>query len=91
MSTLEITSRIEEIRELENMKKEIEAELEALKDTIKSEMQSRNIDEYKTELFTVRYKEVTTSRFDSKAFKHDFADIYAEYCKPSTSMRFSIA
>ncbi len=91
MSTLEITNRIEEIKELENMKKEIEAELEALKDSIKSEMRNRNINEYKTELFTVRYREVTTSRFDSKAFKNDFADIYEEYCKPSTSMRFSIA
>ena len=35
------------------------------------------------------YREVISNRFDSTAFKKDFADIYSEYTKKSSSMRFT--
>lgn len=34
------------------------------------------------------YKEVTSSRLDSKALKADYADLYKRYSKPQTSRRF---
>lgn len=41
--------------------------------------------------YTVRYTTVTTSRFDSAAFKKTHAELYAQYTVPSTSKRFSIS
>ena len=34
------------------------------------------------------YKEVTSQRLDSKALKADYADLYKQYSKPSTTRRF---
>ena len=45
MSTIEITSKIESLRELEELIEEAQAEAEALRDEIKAEMLSRNTEE----------------------------------------------
>ena len=39
----------------------------------------------------VRFTSILSARFDTKAFKKDFADIYTMFCKQVPSKRFSIA
>ena len=41
--------------------------------------------------FKVRYKTIVTTRFDSKAFKAENAELYDRYTKESTSKRFTVA
>ena len=53
-------------------------------------MDSLGTDEYKTDLFTVRYKLVKSKRFDNKAFKSIHKDLYEAFSKESISKRFSI-
>lgn len=91
MSTVEITTKIESIKTLQTMIDELTAEMESVKDEIKREMDSQGIDEMTVSCFKVRYKEVTSSRFDSTAFKKTHADLYEQYTKQTTSKRFSIA
>ncbi|MBQ3161838.1 MAG: hypothetical protein IJC04_06895 [Oscillospiraceae bacterium] len=91
MSNIELTSKIENIKTLQTMIDELTAEMEAVKDEVKAEMNAKGVDEMTVSCFKVRYKEVKSSRFDSTAFKKTHADLYEQYCKTTFSKRFSIA
>lgn len=91
MSTSELTGKVENIKTLQTMIDELTAEMEAAKDEVKAEMTAQGVDELTVSCFKVRYKEVTSSRFDSTAFKQTHAELYSQYCKPTISRRFSIA
>ena len=91
MSTTEITTKIESIKTLQAMIDELTAEMESVKDEVKREMETQGVDEMTVSCFKVRYKAVTSSRFDSTAFKKTHADLYEQYTKQTTSKRFSIA
>lgn len=90
MSSVEIKAKIEELKELEGLIKEAEAEVEALRDEIKAEMQKQNKDEMMVGRYTVRWKNVQSQRFDSTAFKKVMPEVYNMYTRQTESMRFSI-
>ena len=91
MSTIEITSKIESLRELEELIEEAKAEAEALRDEIKAEMLSRNTEEMEAGQYIVRWTPVLTQRFDTTAFKKALPDLAKQFIKTSTTRRFSIA
>ena len=91
MSTIEITSKIEALKDLESLIEEAKAEAEALRDEIKSEMLNRNTEELEAGQYIVRWTSVLTQRFDTTAFKKVMPDVYKEYTKQVSSRRFSIA
>lgn len=68
-----------------------EAELEALKRTAIERMESRGIDELKSDEHKATYRIVVSNRFDSKAFKADHADLYELYKKSSSTKRFTFS
>lgn len=90
MGTIELNNKVMELKELEQYAEEIAAEIETLKDTIKRELETRGTDEMTVGVFKVRWKEYKSSRFDSKRFKAEHADLYEEYKKESTAKRFTI-
>ena len=91
MSTVEITSKIEALKDLESLIEEAKAEAEALRDEIKSEMLNRDTEELEAGQYIVRWTSVLTQRFDTTAFKKIMPDVYKEYTKQVSSRRFSIA
>ena len=91
MSTIEITSKIEALKDLEALIEEAKAEAENLRDEIKSEMLSRNTEEMAAGQYIVRWTSVLSQRFDSTAFKKVMPDIYKSFTKQVSSRRFSIA
>ena len=91
MSTKEITSKIEALKDLESLIEEAKAEAEALRDEIKTEMLNRNTEELEAGQYIVRWTSVLTQRFDTTAFKKVMPEIYKEYTKQVSSRRFSIA
>ena len=91
MSTIEITSKIEALKELEALIEEAKAEAEALRDEIKAEMLNRNTEEIEAGQYIVRWTPVLSQRFDSTAFKKVMPDIYKSFTKQVSSRRFSIA
>ena len=91
MTKKEIIEKIEMMNEWENMIAEAQAEVEAIKDSIKAEMTDRELDELEAGSYIVRYKTVATSRFDSTSFKKTYEDLYKAFLKQTTSRRFSIS
>lgn len=91
MSTVEIASKIESLKDLETLIEEAKAEAEALRDEIKAEMLSRNTEEMEAGQYIVRWTSVLTQRFDTTAFKKVMPEVYKEYTKQVSSRRFSIA
>lgn len=91
MSTNEITKKIRELKELQALMEQAQAEAEAIKDDLKTYMISTGADEMTVDVFKIRYATVKGSRFDAAAFKKTHADLYAQYTRPTETRRFSVA
>ena len=91
MSTSEITSKVRELKELKAMLEEIEAEIATIEDEIKAEMTARNTEEMSVDVYKVRWTKVTSSRFDTSAFKKTHAELYSQHTKQTETRRFSVA
>ena len=91
MSAHELTSKVRELKELKALADQIVDEIAAIEDLIKAEMIERNTEEMTVDVFKIRWTRMTSSRFDSAAFKKTHADLYAQYTKQTESRRFSIA
>ena len=82
MSTQELTAKIRELRELQSLIDEAQEEAEAIKDIIKNHM--GDTEELRAGEYKVTWKPVTSSRFDSAAFKLTHAELYRQYTNVST-------
>ena len=91
MSTIEITSKIESLRELEELIEEAKAEAETLRDEIKAEMLERDTEELIAGQYIIRWATVLSNRFDTTAFKKLYGDLYKAFTKQTSSRRFSIS
>ena len=91
MSTIEITTKIEALRDLEALIEEAKVEAENLRDEIKQEMLNRDTEELEAGQYIVRWTSVLSQRFDTTAFKKVMPDVYKAYTKQVSSRRFSIA
>ena len=91
MTTIEITSKIEALKDLESLIEEAKAEAAARRDEIKSEMLNRDTEELEAGQYIVRWTSVLIQRFDTTAFKKVMPDVYKAYTKQVSSRRFSIA
>lgn len=90
MSVNEIAAKVKELREMQRLIEEAEAEAEALKDEIKAYMGDR--EEITAGEYKVTYKNVTTTRIDTTAIKKLFsAEDLIPYTKTTTTRRFAIA
>ena len=91
MSQNEMIRKIEELREWEALLEEAQTEIEALRDCIKVQMLEQGTEELQIGAYIVRWTSVLSNRFDSTAFKKEYADLYKTYTKQVASKRFSIA
>lgn len=91
MGTNELTAKVRELRELKAMQAELAAEIETIEDALKAEMTARGTEELLVDVFKVRWSTVNSKRFDSAAFKATHGELYAQYSKPTTTRRFSVA
>lgn len=82
----QINNRMKKISDLDAEIKRLQALRDSVADEVKEAMTGESIE---TDAFKVTYKDVTTNRFDSKAFKAEYPDVYKEYCKTSTCKRFT--
>ena len=90
MSTIEITYKIEALKELEAQLEEAKAEAETLRDEIKQEMLNRDTEEMEAGQYIIRWTSVLSNRFDSTAFKKVMPEVYKAYTKQVSSRRFTI-
>ena len=91
MSRNELIAKIEALNEWEQLMEEAKTQVEAIKESLKDELIERNVEELEAGSYIIRYKTVSTSRFDSTAFKKHYTDLYKAFLKQSTSHRFTIS
>lgn len=90
MSTVELSTIIEKLKEWEAIQAEAAAEVESLKDQVKAEMNARGVEELEAGRYIARFTTVLSSRFDTTVFKREHAEMYKQYTRQTTSRRFSI-
>ena len=91
MSILELNTTAHDLMSVRAMIRELEAEAEALTDKLKAAMVERSTETLEGDGWKATWKNVTGSRFDSKAFKADHADLYGQYSKATVTTRFIIS
>ena len=91
MSTTEINAKVKELRELRRMADELATEIEAVQDSIKSQMDAQGVDTLAGADWKVTWKPVTSARLDSSALKKELPEIAARFMKQTTTRRFVLA
>ena len=91
MSISEINTTAKDLLSVRSMIAELEAEAEALTDKLKAAMVEQGTEALQGDGWKATWKNVTSSRFDSKAFKAAHADLYGQYSKPTTTTRFVVS
>lgn len=91
MSATEINAKVKELRELRRMADELTAEIEAVQDSIKSQMDAQGVDTLSGTDWKVTWKPVTSARLDSSALKKELPEIAARFMKQTTTRRFVLA
>ena len=91
MSKIELLAKIELLNKYEAVMEEIKAEADTIRNSIKAEMEAREVEELIAGQYIVRYTSVLSNRFDSTAFKKVMPEIYKAYTKQISSRRFTIS
>ena len=89
MSINEIESKVRELRQLQALIEEAQAEAENIKDAIKAHM--GDSEELRAGEYKVTWKAVTASRLDSKALKAALPEVVERFTKTSTIRRICVA
>ena len=91
MSMNELNTTARSLLDVRAMIAELEAEAEALTDKLKGAMIERGEETLQGDGWKASWKNVTSSRFDSKAFRADHADLYGQYSKATVTTRFILS
>ena len=91
MSTNELNSTVRDLISVRQMIEQLQAEAEALTDKLKAAMADQGTEVLQGDGWKASWKNVNSSRFDSKRFKADHADLYSQYSKATTSTRFVLS
>lgn len=93
MTQERINQMLKELKEYGEMKKELDSQIKALQDECKEYMSENQLSELFNDdnSIVARYSEVISEKFDTTAFKKsEWSELYREYCKKVTSMRFTL-
>ena len=91
MSMIDLENKVATLRELRRMADELAAEIAATEDELKAYMMAHNADTLHGPSFKITWKEVESSRLDSKALKAAAPSIWEQFTKHITTRRFIVA
>ena len=91
MTNIEIKEMLKNAKELKRMAEEIAAEIAAIEDGVKAELNARAVDTLIVDEYKVTWKEVTSTRIDTTAIKKALPEIAERFSKTTTAKRFCIA
>ena len=91
MSKNEIVSMIETMNNYDELAAKAKAKADAIREEIKAEMLRLDTEERAAGAYIVRYTNVISNRFDSTTFKKLYADLYKDFTKPVSSLRFTVS
>lgn len=90
MSTTELNTTARTLLELRAQIAQLQAEAEALTDTLKGAMVEAGREELAGDGWRATWKNVSSSRFDQKAFRAENPALAARYMKATTTTRFLV-
>ena len=77
MSKIELLAKIELLNKYEAMMEELKAEADSVRNSIKAEMEAREVEELIAGQYIVRWTSVLSNRFDSTSFKKVLPELYS--------------
>ena len=86
-----LKNRIEKLDAIAAQQKALEEQAEVIRNEIKTDMEEKGVDEISAFGRIARWKEIISSRLDSKALKAALPDVYNQYTKQTSSKRFTVA
>ena len=86
-----IENRIKKLSALEEQIAQLQEQAEEIKTELKADLEEKGLNELKTKNFFIRWKAVVSNRLDGKALKAALPEIYNQYCRPTSSWRFTVA
>ena len=89
MSTNELEMKIRELRQLQSLIEEAQAEAEGIRDAIKAHM--GDSEELRAGEYKITWKSVTSARIDTGALRKALPDVAAAFTKETTVRRFCVA
>ena len=91
MSMNELNTTARDLMSVRAMIEELEAEAQALTDKLKAVMVEQGTEALQGDGWEATWKNVVSSRFDSKRFWADHADLYGQYSRATVSTRFVLS
>lgn len=91
MTIQEIDAKVQELRELQALVEEANAQIEAIKDIIKMKMVDEGVEELLGNGWKATWHTVTSSRLDTKALKAEHPELTAQFNKTSSTTRFTLS
>ena len=88
MSNHELESKIRELRQLQQLIEEAQAEAEAIRDTIKAHM--GDSEELRAGEYKVTWKAVKSARIDTSALKKALPDVVKAFTRETVTRRFCV-
>lgn len=88
MSIHEIESKIRELRQLQTLIEEAQAEAEALRDSIKAHM--GDSEELRAGEYRVTWKSIKATRVDTKALQAAMPEVAQAFTRTTTTRRFCV-
>lgn len=89
MNIVELKKKIEELKSLQALIEEAEAEAEAIRDELKATLGDQ--EEMRVDCYKVTWKRVKSHRLDSKSLKAELPEVAARYTVESETRRFIVA
>lgn len=89
MSTSEIERKAQQLKELQILIDEAQAEAEGIRDEIKAVM--GDSEELRAGAFKITWRPIVSTRFDSAALKREAPELYGRYTRQQTTRRFCVA
>ena len=88
MSTNELEAKVRELRQLQQLIEEAQAEAEGIKDAIKAQMGEQ--EELRAGEYKITWKPVTSSRLDATALRAALPEVAARFTRSTTVRRLSV-
>ena len=89
MSANEIESKVRELRQLQALIEEAQAEADGIKDTIKAAM--GDSEELRAGEYRITWKPVQSARLDTAALRKALPDVAERFTRTTTTRRFCVA
>ena len=89
MSTNELEMKIWELRQLQQLIEEAQAEAEGIRDAIKAHMGEQ--EELRAGEYKITWKPAKTARIDTTALRAALPEVAARFTRTSTARRFCVA